>query len=77
VGNGDTADDLTSQTFLKALTACRRSTSEGRHRPVGARHRAQRRPGSLAPDADGCRSTGSGIAAGADPEQAAIQNEQQ
>ena len=49
VGNGDTADDLTSQTFLKALD--RLSTfdpREGRHGPVVARHRAQRRPGPLA-----------------------------
>lgn len=82
VGNGDTADDLTSQTFLKALD--RQSTFDSRKADIGtwvlgiARNvvrdhlRARRRWGWLPLDWLGDRP-----APGPTPEQAAIQNEQQ
>ena len=82
VGNGDTADDLTSQTFLKALD--RLSTFDPRKADIGpwvlgiARNvvrdhlRARRRWGWLPLDWLWDRP-----APGPTPEQAAIQNEQQ
>lgn len=82
VGNGDTTDDLTSQTFLKALD--RLSTFDPRKAEIGpwmlgiARNvvrdhlRARRRWGWLPLDWLGDRP-----APGPTPEQAAIQNEQQ
>ncbi len=82
VGNGDTADDLTSQTFLKALD--RLSTFDPRKAEIGpwmlgiARNvvrdhlRARRRWGWLPLDWLWDRP-----APGPTPEQAAIQNEQQ
>jgi RNA polymerase sigma-70 factor (ECF subfamily) len=82
VGNGDTADDLTSQTFLKALD--RLSTFDPLKADIGtwvlgiARNvvrdhlRAGRRWGWLPLDWLGDRP-----APGPTPEQAAIQNEQQ